>query len=97
MEHAKVTREVEIVNPQGIHARPADLFVKLAKQYQADITVVRGNERVDGKSILDMMTLAAARGTRLLLEGAGDDAEPALEALADLVRKGFGELEAEGR
>ena len=81
--------QITVVNPQGLHARAADLFVRLAGKYQAKIVVVKGNERVDGKGIWDLLTLGAQQGTELRLEAIGEDAEAALEALATLVRGGF--------
>jgi phosphocarrier protein len=88
---AEVTpfRTVVVANPQGLHARPADLFVKLASQYQSTIEVIKDGERVDGKSILAILTLAAVQGTQLRIEATGPDAEAALEALAELVLRQF--------
>ena len=82
-----------VVNPQGLHARPVNLFVQLANQFESKIEVIKDEERVDGKSILSILTLAAAQGTELSIEATGQDAEAALEALADLVAKGFAEEE----
>lgn len=93
MQMPKATRLVVVPNPQGVHARPADLFVKLAHRYQSKIEVIKDGECVDGKSILHMLTLDAVKGTELRLEAEGPDADEALSALADLVAKGFGELE----
>ena len=80
-----------VTNPQGLHARPADLFVKLAGQYQSKIEVIKDSERVDGKSILNILTLAAVEGTALQIEATGCDAEAALDALVDLVARNFPE------
>lgn len=93
MNMPKATRLVIVPNPQGVHARPADLFVKLAHQYQSRIDVIKDGECVDGKSILHMLTLGAVEGTELRLEAEGPDADEALTALAELVSRGFGELE----
>jgi phosphocarrier protein len=82
-------RTVVVSNPQGLHARPADLFVKLASRYEATIEVVKDGERVDGKSILAILTLAAVPGTQLRIEATGPDAEAALDALAELVLRNF--------
>ncbi len=82
-------RTVTVVNPQGLHARPADLFVRLAKQFDADIEIIKDNRRVDGNSILSILTLAAEQGTRLTIRASGRNAEEALEALADLIERGF--------
>jgi len=91
MTDCKAVRIVVVTNPQGLHARPADLFVKLAGQYQSKIEVVKDNERVDGKSILNILTLAAVEGTHLQLEATGSDAEAALDALVSLVEQNFPE------
>ncbi len=93
MTHKTASRAVTVVNPQGLHARPVNLFVQLASQFESKIDVVRGDERVDGKSILSVLTLAAAQGTELSIEATGQDADAALDALADLVAKGFAEEE----
>lgn len=86
---------VTIRNPQGLHLRPMDMFVKLASQFDAKIEILKGSDRVDGKSMLSMMRLASGPGTQLRLEATGRDAEAALEALAELVARGFGEMEGE--
>jgi phosphotransferase system HPr (HPr) family protein len=93
MTEEPVVRTVVVTNPQGLHARPAHLFVKTAGQYQAKIEIVKDNERVDGKSILAILTLAAGAGTELRLEATGPDAEAALEALSVLVTQNFAENE----
>jgi phosphocarrier protein HPr len=87
------TRCVTVVNPQGFHARPAHLFVKLAGQFQATVEIRKGNECINGKSILDLLTLGAGNGTTLTLQASGPDAEDAVAALAALVEGGFGEAE----
>jgi phosphotransferase system HPr (HPr) family protein len=89
---------VTVVNPQGFHARPAHLFVKLAGQYQATVEILKGNEVINGKSILDLLTLGAGNGTTLTLRACGPDAEDAVAALSTLVEGGFGEVaSAEGQ
>lgn len=93
MAEPKLTRTVVVTNPQGLHARPADLFVKLATRFAAKVELVKDHERVDGKSILSIMTLAAAEGTRLSIEAVGPDAQQALDALAALVEQDFAENE----
>jgi phosphocarrier protein HPr len=91
------SRNVTVTNRQGVHARPADLLVKLANQYQSKIEIVKGHERVDAKSILAIMTLAAVQGTQLVLEADGPDAEPALDALAALFATNFAEDDNENQ
>ncbi len=83
------SRTVVVTNPQGLHARPADAFVKLASQFQSKVEVIRDGERVDGKSILAILTLAAVEGTQLELEATGPDAQAALDALSQLVQQNF--------
>ena len=87
------SRTVVVTNPQGLHARPADLFVKLATRFASKVELVKGHERVDGKSILAILTLAAVAGTPLSIEVDGPDAEQALDALAKLIEHNFAEDE----
>ncbi len=82
---------VIIVNRLGLHARPAMEFVDSASAFASKITVCKGDQRVDGKSIMQMMLLAATRGTELVVEAEGDDAQQACDALKDIVARGFGE------
>jgi phosphotransferase system HPr (HPr) family protein len=89
MSETVATSRVRIINPQGLHARPADLFVKLANRFESVIEVVKDGERVDGKSILAILTLAALQGTELSIEARGRDADEALRALVELVEQGF--------
>jgi phosphotransferase system HPr (HPr) family protein len=93
MSHGKLNRVVMVANPQGLHARPANLIVKLLSQFQAKIEIIKDNERVDGKSILDLLTLGAPQGTNLIVEADGPDANSALEALAMLFASNFGETD----
>ncbi len=82
-------RQVEIINALGLHMRPADKFVRLALSYQAEVRVHHNGNEFNGKSILDLTSLAAECGTRLDLEARGPDAAAAVEALAGLVSAGF--------
>jgi phosphocarrier protein len=77
-----------------MHARPAAEFVKLAGRFSSDIRVEKDGIEVNGKSIMGVLMLAAERGSRLRLSATGSDAEDALEALSDLVGRGFEEVEA---
>jgi len=86
-----LSRSVTVVNQLGIHARAAAKFVHLATKYQAQIRVARDSREVDGKSIMGILLLAAARGTTITLTADGSDERDALEALAALVASGFGE------
>ena len=93
MSDGKASCTVVVNYPQGIHARPADLIVRLAKQYAAKIEFIKDNQRVDGKSILELLTLAALQGTELVIEADGPDAQAALDALAKLFASDFAEPE----
>jgi len=87
MPEARVV--VEVVNDAGLHARPCHAIVQLALAYEASLRVTCSDMAVSGKSILELMTLAAGRGDRLELTADGPDAEELLEALARLVAGGF--------
>jgi phosphocarrier protein HPr len=93
-EPMSVQREVEIVNRAGMHARPAAEFVKMAGRFSAEIRVEKDGLEVNGKSIMGVLMLAAERGSRLRLSARGADALDAVDALSDLVGRGFEELEA---
>ncbi len=84
-------RQVTIQNKLGLHARPAMQFVDVANQFQAAIKVWKQDQAVDGKSIMQMMMLAATEGTPLKIVADGDDAQRALDALEHLVNSRFGE------
>jgi phosphocarrier protein HPr len=84
-------RQVEITNSLGLHMRPANKFVELALQYQSEIRVHYNGNDYNGKSILELTSLAAECGSRLDLEARGTDAGAAVEALAALVRARFHE------
>lgn len=83
--------KVKIVNRLGLHARPAMTFVDLACTFQSEIRVSRADNEVDGKSIMQMMMLAASQGTELTVTAEGSDAEAACSALRELVEGGFDE------
>ena len=76
-----IKKSIKIINPQGLHARPASLFVKIANRFESEVTVRKGGEAVNGKSIMGLMTLAANQGSLLEIEVSGADAE---QAMADL-------------
>src|SRR5438128_11438725 len=95
MSEAKLTRTVVVANPNGLHMRPASLIAKLANQYESKIELVRGNQRIDGKSMLEIVTLDAEHGTSLTIEAFVPDAEAAGEALAELFASKFPDVEAE--
>jgi phosphocarrier protein HPr len=82
---------VTIVNRLGLHARAAAKFVKLAQSFDARITAEVDGNRVDGKSIMSIMMLAASKGTEITLCADGPDEEAAIAALAELIQARFGE------
>ncbi len=84
-------RQVTIQNKLGLHARPAMQFVDIANQFQSGVKVWKGDQVVDGKSIMQMMMLAATEGTPLKIVAEGEDADKALDALEKLVNGRFGE------
>ena len=88
---ARVTREITIINRRGLHARAAAQLVKLAGEFDADITVSKDGAEVSGLSIMGLMMLAAAPGTQIGVRATGDQARPAVDAITDLVTAGFDE------
>lgn len=84
-----VRADLEIINQLGLHARAAARFVETASRFTAEVTVANGDESVSGKSILGLMMLAAGQGTQLSLTAHGPDAEPAIDALAELIAQRF--------
>jgi phosphocarrier protein len=86
-----IERAVTIQNRHGLHARPAAEVVKAASRFQSDITLVRDDMEVNGKSIMGVMMLAAECGASVLLRASGPDAEQAVAALETLVNNKFGE------
>ena len=84
---------IRITNRLGLHARPASRFAQLASQFQSQIWLERDGTSVDAKSILEVLTLACPQGTDLIVKAEGPDAISAVEALEQLVKKKFGELD----
>lgn len=89
-----IEKTVKIINPLGLHARAAAQLVRLAGKFKSQIKLVRTDNAVmaDAKSILSVLTLAASKGTELTLSISGTDEKEAVEALEDLINKGFGEI-----
>jgi phosphocarrier protein len=85
------TRQFEITNKLGLHARPASLFVKTASQFDSSVSVEVNGRTTNGKSVLGLLTIAAEKGTVLTVSAEGADATEALDALEQLFRDGFGE------
>jgi len=86
-----IEREATIVNSLGLHARPAAELVKLASQFEADIKVLKDGMAVNAKSIMGVMMLAAETGSIIVFQSEGPDEQLAVDALCQLVEKGFGE------
>ncbi|WP_105615606.1 HPr family phosphocarrier protein [Vallitalea okinawensis] len=82
---------VKLINEAGLHARPANLFIRLAKEFKSQITVEKDGVKVDAKGILGILTLGAACGCTITLEADGQDEKEAIEALQELVESGFNE------
>ncbi len=91
MSKTTATARVTIQNSLGLHARPAMSFVEVAIEHDATVTVKKGKQEVDGKSIMQMMLLAATQGTELEIIAEGQDAGAAIKALIALVDSGFDE------
>ena len=85
------SRAVTVVNQLGMHARAAAKFVHLATRYEAQVTVARDQREMDGKSIMGILLLAAARGSTITISADGADERDAVAALVALVESGFGE------
>ena len=86
-----LTKTVTVVNQLGMHARAAAKFVHLASRFAATVRVTRHGREMDGKSIMGLLLLAAPRGAVMTISTDGTDEQPALDALASLVKEGFGE------
>lgn len=85
--------DITILNRLGLHARPASRFAKLASGFKSDIWLIKDGEEVDGKSILEVLTLACPQGSVLTVRAEGPDAEEAVKALKALVESRFGEID----
>ena len=86
-----IEREVTIRNRAGLHTRPAASIVKLAAKFQSEFFIEKDSFRINGKSIIGVMTLAAEQGSKLLVRFEGPDEEEAYRAMAELFENGFGE------
>ena len=83
--------DVTVSNRLGLHARAATRLVNCASDFDAEVLIVRGARRVNGKSIMGVLTLAAAKGTELRIEADGPDEDVALDAVIQLIEDRFGE------
>ena len=84
-------RDVEIMNKLGLHARPSAKLTQLASSFKSDVFMARNGRRINAKSIMGVMMLAAAKGSTVTLETSGEDEQEAIDALAGLITSGFGE------
>ncbi len=89
MSENKHSATVVICNPMGLHMRPAYLFAEAASKFRSHIELVKDDLRIDGKSVLSIMTLGATQGTQMALEATGPDAHDAVNTLAALIASGF--------
>lgn len=80
-----IEKNVIIKNKQGLHARPAALFVQIANKFSSEITIIKGKQKINGKSIMGIMMLAAGAGTKVTIVADGDDAEKAIVELEKLL------------
>lgn len=90
-EDLQITKELVVSNKLGIHARPAALFVKTANRFECDVFVEKDGEKVNGKSIMGLMMLAAGPGSRLLIYAEGPDAAKAVLEIEALLKRKFDE------
>jgi phosphocarrier protein len=82
---ALISKKIVVKNKQGLHARPAAIFVQIANKFDARITVKRNDEEVNGKSIMGILMLGAEQGSSIIIEAEGDDAEPAVLELEKVI------------
>ena len=88
-----ISREIEIINKLGLHARASAKLTQLAAKFQSEVWMSRNQKRVNAKSIMGVMMLAAGKGTTVTLETDGADEQAEMDALAELIAARFGESE----
>ncbi|MES2553599.1 MAG: HPr family phosphocarrier protein [Pseudomonadota bacterium] len=88
-----VKQEIEIINKLGLHARASTKLTQTASQYISEIWIERNGRKVNAKSIMGVMMLAASKGSKIILETTGKDEQPAMDALVVLINNRFGEPE----
>ena len=93
MSHSKASMRLTIVNRLGIHARAAAVLVKELSKFKSEITIRKGNDAINGKSIMGVLMLAAENGSTITVEAKGEDAEIAVIAAKNIVENRFGEDE----
>lgn len=87
-----VKKEVIVKNKTGLHARPAAIFVQIANKYESEITILKDDQKVNGKSIMGILMLAAEKGSKIVIEADGSDAEEAVNELSGVLAN---DIEAE--
>ena len=85
----KLEKEIKVCNPQGLHARPAAMFVQIASKYNSEVEIWKDSEKVNGKSIMGILTLGVQKDCVIKLCVDGGDAEPLINELEDLLTKGL--------
>ncbi len=93
MADGRLARDLPIINRKGLHARASAKFVQTVERYDAEVTVTRNGETVGGRSIMGLLTLAAAQGTTIRVTAEGRQAAEAMEGIAALLANRFGEDE----
>lgn len=88
-----IKQEIEIINKLGLHARASTKLTQTASQYASEIWIERNGRRVNAKSIMGVMMLAASKGSKIQLETSGNDEQPAMDAIVTLINDRFGEPE----
>ncbi|MDP4179614.1 MAG: HPr family phosphocarrier protein [Bacillota bacterium] len=88
-----VEKTVEISNPIGLHARPAAIFVQAAGKFTSHIWLIKGEKRVNAKSIMGLMSLAISKGTTVVIGADGEDEDLAVNELVELIQSGFKDFE----
>lgn len=81
----EIKREIVVKNKTGLHARPAALFVQIANKFDSDITIIKDEQEVNGKSIMGILMLAAEKGSKITIMADGEDAEKAVEELSEIL------------
>lgn len=91
MGEVELSEEMVIDNTLGMHLRPAQRLVQTVLKFKCDVYIMKDGQRANAKSIMGILTLAAARGARLLVTCTGEDAQDAMDAVRELIESGFGE------
>lgn len=84
---SKISKEITVKNPHGLHMRPATMFAQIASKYNSRVTVQKGNIKVDGKSVIEILTLGVRAGVKIILEIDGEDAQKLFIEVEELLTK----------